>query len=297
MKKTITAWVEEYLEHRRSLGFALRIEGGQLRNFAQYADRIGHTGALTRELVYQWAKLPSKADRLYTARRVEVARGFARYHAIFNHQTEIPTNIFGPAHRRTPPYIYTTEEIKQLIRAARRLHGDLRAHTYATLFGLIACTGLRISEALRLRIDEVDLNEGVITVVASKNHITRLVPLHDSAKNRLRAYARRRNALFSQAECFFVSHQGTRLPYSTVRTNFAKLRPILSGNQRAPRIHDLRHTFACRVLRNYQLRGDRAGNELTVLSRYLGHNQVSDTYWYLTGIPELLAEAASRFKP
>ena len=82
----------------------------------------------------------------------------------------------------------------------------------------------------------------------------------------------------------------------TVRTNFAKLRPTLSCSGRAPRIHDLRHTFACRVLRNYQLRGDRAGHELTILSRYLGHNQVSDTYWYLTGIPELLAEAASRFK-
>ncbi len=294
----MSAWVEEYLEHRRSLGYALRIEGGLLSNFARYTDSLGHRGALTRELILQWAQLPHKAERIYIARRVEIIRGFARYHAVFNSKTDIPpANILGPAHRRTSPYIYSNVEIKQLLRRARGLSGRLRPHTYKTLFGLIACTGLRISEALGLRIGDVDLSEGVLTVVASKYRTTRLLPLHSTAVRRVRDYARLRQGLYPGAEWFFVSDRGTRLPYSTVRTVFTKLRSGMTGARRPPRIHDLRHTFACQVLLQNQCRKDPAANGVTILSRYLGHNRVIDTYWYLTGIPELLAQAACRFQP
>ena len=151
--------VEEYLGYRRALGYAFRNEGGMLLNFARFADREGHRGPLTSDLATRWARLPAKADRLYWARRIEVLIGFARYCKIFDPQTEIPPrHLFGPAHRRKTPYIYSCQQLEELLSAARQLAWDGELHPYCTLFGLLACTGLRIAEALGSRRDEVDLN-------------------------------------------------------------------------------------------------------------------------------------------
>jgi integrase len=184
MQKTMVNQVNEYLAYRRKLGFQLKIEGGQLLNFAKYADNSGHVGPVTTELILRWARLPGKASHLYQARRVEVVRCFAKYQAIFSPKTEIPPpRILGPAHRRTEPYIYSQQQISALLKACTQLKpvDGLRPHTYATLFGLIACTGLRISEALKLSREDVDLVNGVLSISESKFHKSRLVPLHPSA--------------------------------------------------------------------------------------------------------------------
>jgi len=145
--------VEDYFRYRRALGYALRIEGAMLLNFARFGDKEGHRGPLTCDLAIRWARLPSKADRLYWARRIEVLIGFARYCKIFDPQTEIPPRqLFGPAHRRKTPYIYSCRQLEELLSAARQLPRDGQLQTYYTLFGLLACTGLRISEALAVAI-------------------------------------------------------------------------------------------------------------------------------------------------
>jgi len=216
--------VEEYLRYRRALGYALRIEGGMLLNFARFADREGHRGPLTSDLATRWARLPTRADRLYWARRIEVLIGFARYCKIFDSQTEIPPrHLFGPAHRRKTPYIYSYRQLEELLSAARRLSWDGELRTYCTLFGLLACTGLRISEALGLRRDEVDLKQGTLTVKESKRRRFRLVPLHPSAVPPLEVYNAKRTQRFPEASFFFVNHFGNRLPYTTVRITFRKL--------------------------------------------------------------------------
>lgn len=303
--KTMTELAQEYLDFRRSLGFQLRVEGQQLLKFAAFVDQSGHTGPLTIELALRWASLPADASPLYRARRLEVVRGFAKYRAMFDDRTEIPAQrLFGAAHRRTPPHIYSDREIQDLLHAASQLSpaGGLRPLTFQTLLGLLASTGLRISEALRLRADEVDWNRQLLIVKETKFYKSRLVPFHPSVAAKLQAYftVRSQRVLLPQADTLFLSDRGTALNYWTVRNTFCKLCQQLGwksqGPRPRPRLYDLRHTFACRRLLAWYQEGVEIDHAITSLSTYLGHVHVSDTYWYLTGIQELFRIAAKRFE-
>jgi integrase len=215
----------------------------------------------------------------------------------------IPARFFGPAHRRLVPHIYTDQEIVGLLRAADHLkptHG-LRPLTYRTLLGLLAASGLRLSEALNL--SPGDVRDDHLTVRQTKFRKTRLVPLHPTTASALKHYAevRQRKLGHLRMESFFVSDQGTRLVPRTVESTFGTLRSRLGlvarGGHASPRLHDLRHTFICRgLLRNYR-HGKSADHVIDALSTYVGHAKVSDTYWYVTAIPELMAIAAKRFAP
>ena len=298
---SMTARAQEYLRYRRALGYGLQAEGGMLLNFARYADGAGHRGALTRELALRWARLPAEADRLYWARRIEVLIGFARYCRIFDARTQMPPrHVFGPAHRRNTPYIYSAAQLRVLA-ACRGRERDickrLRELTRATAFGLLACTGLRIGEALALRVADVDFKQRLITVRESKRHRCRLVPLHPTVMPPLRRYAAVRQQCFPGAQFFFVNHSGNRLSYTTIRIAFRKLTLQLGWGRdgRLPRLHDLRHTFACQVLLKWHRRRPGKEDRIDWLSRYLGHKRVSNTYWYFTGTPQLFAATAARF--
>ncbi|MBK6534499.1 MAG: tyrosine-type recombinase/integrase [Deltaproteobacteria bacterium] len=301
--RTMVALAEEYLAHRRGLGFALRSEGHYLLTFARFADADGHSGPITSELVVRWATQPGPRPRRFPARRLDAVRPFARYRAAFEPATEVPTRgLLGPARRRPVHHIYSPAEVATLIAGARALGPPkgLRPVTYATLFGLLASSGLRVSEALRLTRADADLAAGVLTIRATKFHKSRLVPLHPTTTAALRAYANRRDRAVSgpAAPTFFVSARGAALPYMTVRTVFGRLRTSLGWDALAPRprIHDLRHTFACRRLERWYDAGVEVAPRVAALATYLGHAKVSDTYWYLTGTPELLALAARRFE-
>jgi integrase len=170
------------------------------------------------------------------------------------------------------------------------------------LIGLLCCTGLRISEALKLRRADVDLGGATLTIRETKFRKSRLVPLHPTAVQTLGAYARFRDCCHPSppTDAFLLSERGTPLAYTTVRITFGKLRAHLPSvplsERRAPRIHDIRHSFACRRLLRWYAEGVELDHAVLALSTYLGHAQVSDTYWYLTGIPELLDLAATRFE-
>jgi integrase len=295
--------VDRYLALRRGLGYQLRIEGQLLQQFARYADSSGHCGSLTTELALRWARLPCGADPLYTARRLEIVRCFARHLAAIEPGTQIPPrHLLGPAHRRTVPFIYSEPEVVALMAAAGRLGpvGKLRPRTYVTLIGLLTCAGFRIGEVLRLTRSDVDLNGGVVTVRETKFGKSRLVPLHPTTTAALAEYARERDRLVPRPrrDQFFLSDRGRELPYFTVRTVFRKLCAVLQITRvgRQPRLHDLRHTFACRRVETwYDAKVDLA-HAVSALSVYLGHAKVSDTYWYLTATPALMAKAATRFE-
>ena len=220
--------------------------------------------------------------------------------------TEVPARgLLGPAHARRPAFLYTEAEIAALIEAARSLvpADGRRPLTYATLIGLMACTGLRIGEVLALGTGDVDLDVGVLTVRQTKFHKSRLIPLHTTAVGPLRDYATtRENRCREMAvTTFFASEAGRPLPYSTVRHTFHQLlRRAMPGatpiDRVRPRLHDLRHTFACRRLLSWYHEGTQIERAIDQLSAYLGHAKVTDTYWYLTGVPELLALAGGRFE-
>lgn len=255
---TMVDRVEEYLAYRHALGYQIRIEGQLLRSFARFADNEGHRGPLTTELALRWSRLPEKAARLYQARRLEIVRTLARYLAAREPGTEIPPRgLLGPAHARRPAFIYSEADIAALVAAARKLlpTAGLRPNTYATLIGLLACTGLRIGEALRLHADDFDSPAGVLTVRQTKFHKSRLVVLHPSAVVPLRAYAGERDRRHPRQRDrrFFVSDAGQPLPYTTVRHTFhILLQQALPGVRPAgrvrPRMHDIRHSAARRIM-------------------------------------------------
>lgn len=297
--------VDDYLAYRRGLGFTLETPRWLLCDFARYADRSGHDGPLTTELAVRWALSSRSSDPAQAARRLSAVRQFARYRALLDPATEVPpVGLLGRVPRRRQPHIYSDAELAALLRQASLLlpRGGLRPKTYVAFFSLLASTGLRLSEACRLAPADVDLGAGVLTVQEGKFRKARLVPLHPSATQALSRYAAQRDACrgASGPGCFFRTERAPALTPAAVEKTFARIRQRLGwtaqGRARRPRIHDLRHTFAVRRLMRWYEDGADLERKLLALSTYLGHAKVSDTYWYLTGVPELLAIAAQRFE-
>ena len=289
--------VRAYLAHRRALGFRLRSEGYLLLNFARFADRHGGN-PLTNKQAITWARLPKAATRHRWARRLEAVRRLANYLKVADPRTELPPrHLFGPSEQPYQPFLYSAQQIARLLLAAGRLGGKLRPCTYQTLIGLLACTGLRVSEALHLKVTEVDLQQGLLLVREGKFGQTRWVPLHPTALRPLRRYNQQRQQRFPLAEHFFTSESGAALRYSSVHAVFLRLRRTIVCEGHPPRIHDLRHTHACRVLQRWQASRQGADGRVLILSRYLGHRHIRDTYWYLHAVPELMAGAGKRFAP
>jgi integrase/recombinase XerD len=230
-------------------------------------------------------------------------RGFARYLAGIDPATQVPPLGLLPERRHwTPPFIYTADDINTLLRKARGLASPLRAVTYETLFGLLAVTGMRVGEAIRLDQTDLDFDTGVIRIRESKFGKSRLVPVEPSTVEALRGYADRRGEFRVQPDndSFFVSLTGRRLIYVSVGQVFRQLRAhgqIGNGSTATPVIHDLRHSFAVTTLIGWYRDGVDVAARLPWLSTYLGHRDPRSTYWYLSAAPELLAIAADRLEP
>ena len=303
---SMMAVVRRYLAERRALGYELAAPGTELMRFARYADARNHRGPLTDELIVGWAREHVKRTSDVTAaRRLEIVRPFAAYDRQFEPTTEIPpVGILGRGHRRLVPHSYTDEEVAQLLQATSRLtpRDGLRPLTYRTLFGLIAAAGLRLSEALNLTNGDVDLAAGSITVRQTKFRKSRCLPLHGSVIQALNRYRQSRDrGLGAHSDApFFASSTGAALPKRTVDNVFRRLRPHLGwrarGDYPLPRIHDLRHTFAVRRLQRWREDGQSIDQAMFWLCTYLGHAKISDTYWYITGIPELMDTIGARFE-
>lgn len=226
---TMISRVKHYLEHRRALGFALDISGELLMKFARFVDRSGHRGPLTTDLALKWASLPQTATPRYRAGRLSIVRAFARYLAAQDGCSEVPDRrLVGRDYYRVQPHIYSDQQLRELVLAAGTLKPTyrLRPLTYGTLFGLLASTGLRVSEALGLDEDHVDLAQGILRIEQTKFRKSRLVPVHLTVAQALRRYARHRDSdpRARRSEAFSVGGQGQVLPYSTVRYTFRRLR-------------------------------------------------------------------------
>lgn len=281
---------QDYLDERRRFGFALGVSGAQLLSFARFADQAGHCGPLTVQLMMDWAQGEARcASPANWARRLAILRPFARHLAQVEPGTEVPSaDVFSHKRRRPTPRIYTGAEIAGLLAAAHRLPpaGTLRPLTYETFFGLIAATGLRLSEALRLRCGDFDVGSSTLTIRQTKFCKSRLVPLHPTGTAALTQYLTARQH-FSTAAVpdapLFVSPSGAALAKRTVHGVFARLRVELGwatrGTLPMPRIHDLRHSFICRRVALWHETGADIDNAMLALSTYVGHAKVSDTYW------------------
>jgi len=298
--------MEEYLAIRRSLGFKLIKVEATLRNFVAFAEKEG-AAHISIDLALRWLKVSTAKESATLADDLSTVRRFAIWRSVADARTEIPPkNLLPYRYHRKPPYIYSDEEIEKIVESARNLPSamGLKGLTYATLFGLLATTGMRISEALALDREDVDLREKIVIIRKSKFRKSRLVPLHISTSDILENYAKERDRILSQPQnvAFFVSEQGTRVTQWATRDNFAKisreigLREKIEGRRigSGPRLHDMRHRFAARTLVDWYRAGIDVEREIHKLSTYLGHAHVNDTYWYLEAVPELLELATQR---
>ena len=296
--------LEEYLNIRRKLGFKLQRAGKLLHDFVGLAEKEGES-FITTELALRWATQPIDCQPAWSAARLGIVRGFAQYQSVIDPRTEVPSQELLPyRYHRRPPYIYSNDEVIRLIKASQQLQSPLglRAATYCTAFGLLAVTGMRISEPIGLNRKDVDLIHGILTVYQTKFGKSRLVPIHPSTQKALQQYESLRGRIFPKPETdsFFISEQGTRLTDWTVRSTFVKLsRQIgLRGphDSYGPRLHDFRHSFATKTLVAWYRKGMNVDRHMPELSAYLGHARVSDTYWYLSAVPELMQLAAMRLE-
>ena len=304
---TLREALQEYLALRRSLGFKMHDASRVLPRFVAFMEERQALHITTR-LALEWvlqAKTVQPAER---GRRLGFIRGFARYRSATDPLTEVPSRELLPqASTRARPYLYTEQEVRGLLEAALKLptawpSTPLRPWVFHCLLGLLSVTGLRISEALDLKLDDVDLRQGVLTIRAAKLGRSRLVPLHPSAFSALLQYLQRRKQFLCErrSDYVFVSNRGTRLDRGRVQRVFHALSRQTGlrapGVRNGPRLHDLRHRFAVQVLTRWYESGQDPARRLPALSTYLGHVCVAGTYWYLSNSPELMAPAMVRLE-
>jgi integrase/recombinase XerD len=293
----------EYLRLRRALGHELADAARLLPRFVAYLDAID-ASAVTIEAALAWAQRPDAGpDTSVWARRMTVARGFARYMSGIDLATQVPPLglVTFRKHWR-PPFIYSEADVGAMMAAVPRLiPSPLRAATFQTMIGLLAATGMRVGEVIALGRGDVDWAEGVLVVRNSKFGKSREVPLDPTTVEALACYARFRGQHVPrpQSPAFFVSAKGTPVIYADFGDAFRKLVALSgvgAGSPVSPRIHDLRHSFAVQTLVRWYRAGEDAGALLPRLSTYLGHLTPGYTYWYLSAAPELLALAAARLE-
>jgi integrase/recombinase XerD len=293
----------EYVGMRRSLGYKLA-KARLLFDFISFLEKRA-SGHITTALALEWAQQASSAHPTVWAERLSWVRGFARHRSATDPLTEIPSKALIPkGSKRAQPYLYTEEEVKQLLEGALRLStaSPLKRQTLYCMFGLLAVSGMRIGEVLDLKVTNVDLRAGIITVEGAKFGKSRLVPIHASTQKVLSDYLTFRNQFLKgrPAEHFFISKVGTRFEQGNLYRAFHALSREIgirkADSHRGPRFHDFRHRFAIETMVRWYRNGEDAERRLPILSTYLGHVRVTDTYWYLTACPELMGAALKRLE-
>ncbi len=291
----LMADVDRYLALRRAAGFKLRNTQGMLQGFAAHAAERGEAHVRSQTAI-EWASAGSTASQ--RDHRIREVNRFARFLRAEDAAHEVPPAGAFPCRRsRPPPYIYRPEEIALLMEHAGRLPPthSIRPHTYRTLFGLLACTGLRLSEALALRM--CDVTPTSLTILQTKFRKSRFVPLHPTVAAPLANYLALRQLIDVPDPYVFLSLRHRPLIPDLARYAFhevcAAARIPRQGSRRKPRLHDLRHTFAVRALQACAAGRESAHRHMLALTTYLGHARLEDTYWYLESTPELMTDIAS----
>lgn len=296
--------LQEYVTLRRTLGCKFQEQERILKHFVSFMEERG-ARRITTQLALEWATQAVHATPAHQARRLGSIRGFAHHLSATEPNTQIPPSELLPARlTRARPHLYTPREIHRLMAAAKDLSpcNGLPGLSYHCLFGLLAVTGLRVGEALALTRDDVDLEEGVLTIHGTKFGKSRLVPIHLSTRDMLTQYARQRDVVLGEprSNYFLVAKHGGRLWGPTVRVAFYQLSRQVglrgASDRRGPRLHDFRHRFAVETLLRWYRAGESVELRLPALSTYLGHCSVQNTYWYLSACPELMGAAVQRLQ-
>jgi len=301
----VCSHLERYLDLRRALGFKMDAQVSRLRDFVAFVEARRLDGPGMAQGALDWACSSSRtcgpAGQAY---RLSLARLFLSHLRAIDSQIRVPESSLLPRSVRPKPHIYSDGEIEALVTAAMSLgpRGSLRPHTYTTLIGLLVSCGLRASEALRLRVSQVELeaNPPLLRILETKFRKSRVVPVHPTTAAALCGYAGQRRRLANgRCDYFFVSRRGGSVTYEAAKQTFRRLvrrLGIRGPVGRGANLHGLRHTFVVRRMIVWYREGLDIHGRMPELSVYLGHVRPEDTYWYLTATPELLGAAAERFE-
>lgn len=293
--------VEQYLQIRRAQGSKAVDVGRILAKFCDYVQASEDT-VLTVQLAVGFATAKDGLSDRSVALRLSAVRGFCRWAQTIDHTIEVPPGgLLKARQTRNVPYIYTPEEISELLDACLGLRPGFRATTMAALIGLMAATGIRTGEACALGVGDLNPVAGALRITGKYGKI-RLLPLHPTAMAALRGYAEFRTGLASAANCpaLLVSSRGNRLLVTHVDGSFRQVLAHTSLGQRSrkcrPRLTDLRHTFAVNTMLDAYDSGQDPTKILPILSTWMGHSLLADTYWYLGCTPALMQAAAQRLE-
>jgi len=302
--KTLQESLNEYIDMKKSLGFKVDVINRNLQSFLQFMDDNG-VNIITIDIAVRWARIPSSAKPSWWAQRLGFVRGFARYQCALDNISVVPPPGLLPFRsKRASPYIYTNDEISRLLKASlaiRSVHG-VKHRTYHLLLGLLAVTGMRIGEILRLNVNSVDLTDDTIKVLNSKGGKSRIVPLHYTTTVAIKEYITKYRILIEGTcdDTLLLNDYGRRISMYDIHTTFNQLTKTTGlrnvGAKYGPRLHDFRHRFAIETLLRWYRRGDDVESKIPLLSTYLGHAAVRSTYWYLSATPELLNMATKRIE-
>jgi site-specific recombinase XerD len=307
MTNRITQQVEQYIRYKQGAGFKIAIESAQLRRFAKYTVESGHRGSLTVAIALEWINQKVDSSQWCKARKLETIRVFSRFIAAFDSRAQIPQKgLFGKCHGRSAPYIFSQHEMVLLMDRAFKLFSPdgLRCLAAYYALGTLWSTGMRPNEICRLLVSDVDTAGKTIFIRETKFAKSRFIPIHHSVSTALSEYQSKRNVLrreFSDNH-FFITTSGKALKLrdleyamQVARKNVQSL-PSRAGKRKAPRLYDIRHSFACHTLLRWLKSGGNVNNLIVFLSTYLGHGKIADTYWYLSATPELMAFSAAIFE-
>ena len=293
---TLMNHVDRYIAYRRQLGFKLGNEERVLRRYVTHPAVQGDPFLRTARML-AWAGTARSPSTVRN--RLDALRGFAVWLHAEDERHEVPARHLGPANKRRPtPRLMTRGEIRRLMDAALDLPpaNSITPHTYHCMFGLMAVTGLRRSEAVALRFSDVT-PDGLL-IRETKYRKSRLVPLHATTWNALERYLSMRTRVAGSDDHLFVLSTGRSPNPNTVTITFAALARRIGlrsePGRHGPRLHDLRHSMAVRALeRATATDRDSVNRHILALTTYLGHGNVASTYWYLEATPALLRQVAT----
>lgn len=291
---TLRQAVESYVSLRQATGFEFKVRGFLLKSFATFSQAKGESFVRAR-LAIEWAALGSVGQR---PRRLATVRRFALHLRAEDERHEIPPPVFGPETMTRPtPFILSQDQVRRLIHAASQSgYRTLRRATYSTLFALLSSTGLRVSEAIRLRL--ADITPDGLVIRCSKFRKSRLVPLHDTVRAGLDRYLQQRCPYAPADDHVFISLRRKPLLLGDVASAFQTAAQAIGlpvrPTRHRPTPYSLRHTFAVRALQACPDGRDAITQHMVALSTYLGHSNVAHTYWYLEAVPELMIDIADR---
>ena len=300
--KQLYALLDEYLDTRRSLGANLKETEWLVRQFLAFLGKRNMT-VITTDSALRWALEPQNVSDCYRYRRLAEVRKFVKFAQATDarHQLPPPGLLTYRNHRRQP-YIYTPEQIVAVMNAAGQLAGCLRPQSYTAILGLLSVTGMRSGEVVGLTRADVDLRHGLIAIRNSKFGKSRMVMCHLSTQQALRRYARQRDQLFNEAHCesFFLNDRGRPISQAMLQQTFVSLSRKAglrkAGDSCAPRLHDMRHTYAVQTLMRFYRDGADVESRLPQLATWLGHAGIGHTYWYVSAVPELMQLAVQKLE-